>query len=172
MYSPTAHTLTHTCTHSHPHTTHTYCTSRQALRQSSHGQLDNISSMLDDGGGICMTHLFCTVPIDLQQLTPHLQGHTHKKGGHEDTCTGSGVLTLSLSSLSAAPPGAILSTQRGALYSAPPLMLKPKPMPSLWISMCSMSSSSLEGWGGGRCFYIRVLHTSTLHDTHNTQCCN
>ena len=100
--------------------------------------------MLDDGDGICMPHSLCTVPIDLQQLIPYLQGHTHKEEGSQQSGPYEQVLTLSLPSLSAAPPGAILSTHRGALYSAPPLMLKPKPVASLWISMCSMSSSSLE----------------------------
>ena len=62
------------------------------------------------------------------------------------------------------PPGGPFSIhRRGVLYSAPPLTLKPKPVLSLWIYICRMSSSSLEGWGRGGLIgyiHIRILHTS------------
>jgi len=54
------------------------------------------------------------------------------------------MLTLNRPSLSADPPSAILRTHRGALYSAPPRIVKPKPWLSRWMSMWWISSSSLR----------------------------
>lgn len=53
-------------------------------------------------------------------------------------------LTLSLLSICAAPPSAILSTHSGELYSAPPRILNPKPPPLRRMSMWWISSSSLQ----------------------------
>ena len=42
------------------------------LGHSSDDELDNISTMFDDGDGIRVQHTFCVVAIDLQQLITNL----------------------------------------------------------------------------------------------------
>ena len=115
MYPPTAHTLTHTCTHSHPHTTHTYCTYVQTGSQAIFSR-SAWQYLLHAWWWWWHLHdpslLYCSHWSPATQPPP-ARPHPQRGGAIRTHALGGGVLTLSLSSLSAAPPGAILSTQRG-----------------------------------------------------------
>ena len=108
-------------------------TSNECLRwHSSNDEFYDVSAMFDDGDGVGMKHTLRAVAIDLKKLITNLGNKSVKM---IMVFSLSLSLTLSLPSLSAAPPSAILSTHSCELYSAPPLMLNPNPPPLRWISM-------------------------------------